>query len=87
MKIEHEQNRFFTKVDAIVAHLDYELADKVMTITHTIVPEALGGRGIAGHLTKAAFDHARAQGYKIIPACSYVAAWVKRHADEQDLLA
>jgi uncharacterized protein len=87
MNILHEQQRFFVSLEGYHAHLEYELHDGVMTITHTIVPEALGGRGLAAQLTKAAFDHARATGLKIIPACSYVAAWVKKHTQEQDLLA
>jgi uncharacterized protein len=86
MTIAHTPNKFVTQVDGITAHLEYELAGQVMTITHTMVPDALGGRGIAAQLTQAAFDHARAEGFKIIPACSYAASWAKRHAQEQELL-
>jgi uncharacterized protein len=87
MSIAHEPNRFVLHADGHTAHLDYELAGKVITITHTIVPEPLGGRGIAAQLAKAAFDYARAADLKIIPACSYVAAWAKKHAEAKDLLA
>jgi uncharacterized protein len=87
MNISHEPHRFFVSIEGQNAHLDYELYDGVMTITHTVVPEVLGGRGIAAQLTKAAFDHARTKGLKIIPQCSYVAVWVKKHIEEQDLLA
>jgi uncharacterized protein len=85
--ITHETQRFSTVIDGHLAKLDYTCDGTIMTITHTNVPDALGGRGIAGQLTQAAFDHARAAGWKIVPACSYAAAWVKRHASEQDLLA
>jgi uncharacterized protein len=87
MSITHEPNRFVLHAEGHTAHLDYELSGQVMTITHTSVPEALGGRGIAAQLTKAAFDYARKAKFKIIPACSYVAAWVQKHAGEQDMLA
>jgi uncharacterized protein len=87
MTIMHEPQRFFAALEGHSAHLDYELRDGVMIITRTIVPEALAGRGIAAQLTKTAFDHARAAGLKILPHCSYAAAWVKKHPDEQDLLA
>jgi predicted GNAT family acetyltransferase len=53
----------------------------VMTITHTGVPTALGGRGLAGEITKFALDHARAQGWKVIPQCSYVAAYINKHPE------
>ncbi len=87
MNIGHKDQRFFAEIDGYLAKLEYALDGDIMTITHTHVPEALGGRGIAGQLTKAAFDHARSAGWKIMPACSYAAAWAKRHPETQGLLA
>ena len=78
--------RFVTEADGHVANLDYEMAGGVMHITHTHVPEAIGGRGIAGRLAEAAFHHARVEGWKVRPLCSYVEAWVKRHPEWADLL-
>jgi predicted GNAT family acetyltransferase len=87
--IEHVpgQQRFNTVVDGVAAHLEYQRSDGVMTITHTIVPPAIGGRGIAGSLVKAALDHARAEGLKVDPRCSYSGAWMHRHPEYQDLRA
>ena len=65
--------------------LDYTLADHVMTITHTGVPAEVGGRGIASALVQAAMDAARAERWKVVPACSYASAWIKRHPEYQDL--
>jgi len=48
------------------------------TIHHTFVPVELRGRNFAGHLAKAAFDHARTEGFKIIPRCSYIARYAER---------
>jgi hypothetical protein len=67
--------------------LDYELDGRVMVITHTGVPSAVGGRGIASALTAAAVAWARAEGYSISPACSYAATWFRRHPEHADLLA
>ncbi|TWI12071.1 GNAT family N-acetyltransferase [Aerolutibacter ruishenii] len=81
-------NRFATTVEGVIAHLDYELEAGVLVITHTIVPPAIGGRGIAGQLAQAAFDHARAKGLKVRPECSYADVWARRHhASVGDLLA
>ncbi|PYE84989.1 GNAT family N-acetyltransferase [Pseudoroseicyclus aestuarii] len=55
--------------------------------THTGVPEAFGGRGIAGRLVSALVEDARAQGFRIVPACSYVALWARRHPETQELFA
>src|SRR5690606_13761059 len=52
--IEHNapRQRFEWTEDGIVSELDYQLQNGLMSITHTGVPEALGGRGIAADLTK-----------------------------------
>ena len=45
------------------------------------------GRGIAGAITRHALDYSREQGWKVIPNCPYVAAWIKRHPEYQNLVA
>jgi predicted GNAT family acetyltransferase len=79
--------RFETTVDDLLARADYQVAGGVMRLYHTEVPQALEGRGIAGAMVKAALAHARAEGLRVEPACSYVRAYMKRHPDTQDLLA
>ncbi len=54
---------------------------------HTLVPRELEGQGIAGQLVRALIADARAQGFRIVPQCSYVAAQFARHADWADLRA
>jgi predicted GNAT family acetyltransferase len=58
-----------------------------MVITHTIVPAAIGGRGIAGDLVRAALEHAKAQGLKVEPRCSYADAWMRKHPQFEALRA
>ena len=88
-EIRHDQagSQFFTEVDGQRALLDYRLADGVLAITHTGVPEAIGGRGIAGALVRAAFEYAQANGLKVAPRCSYAASWMQRHPEFADLAA
>ena len=80
-------SRFETTVDGHRCVADYQLHDAVMTMTHTYVPRVLEGRGIAAALVAAALAHARAAGWRVRPACSYVARYMQRHVDTQDLLA
>ena len=84
--ISHDlsSRQFTTDVDGNRAHLDYTLDDGVMTITHTRVPPAIGGRGIAGELMAAALEAARAAGWTVKPACSYAKAYMERHARSGD---
>lgn len=77
---------FSVEIDGQRGVVDYILRDDVMTITHTRVPEAIGGRGVAAALVKAALDCARSNGWKVIPACSYAAAYIQRHSDYEVLL-
>lgn len=82
-QIRHEpdQHRFVTTVEGVDATLQYRLEEGCMVITHTLVPDAVGGRGIAAGLTRAAFDHARDAGLQVRPACSYAAGWAERHPE------
>lgn len=54
---------------------------------HTRVPKALEGRGIGSALVKALIADARAEGYQIVPQCSFVAAAFDRHPEWADLRA
>jgi predicted GNAT family acetyltransferase len=87
--IQHDTSKqcFFLFVDGQRCVLDYTLQDHFMTITHTGVPDALGGRGLAAQLTKFALEHARAQHWKVIPRCSYAAVYIQRHAEYATLVA
>ncbi len=79
-------SRFEITVDGHLCVADYQLHDGVMTMTHTLVPPVLEGRGIAAALAGAALAHARAAGLRVRPACSYVARYMQRHRDTLDLL-
>jgi len=84
--ISHDQNakRFTTEVDGRLAELTYTLAGSVMTITHTRVPTAIGGRGIAAELMSAALRVAKTAGWSVNPACSYAAAYMRKAAQGPD---
>jgi uncharacterized protein len=88
--IEHNktQLRFETNVDQSLCVIDYELQATTHTValTHVIVPSAVEGRGIAGQLTQAALDWARAESYRVNPVCPYVQTWLRRHPEYMDLV-
>lgn len=82
-----EQQRFELVMDGELCVLEYRLLGNTMTINHTGVPAALGGRGLAGELTETAFNAARKLGWRIVPACSYSANWIQKHPEFNDVLA
>jgi predicted GNAT family acetyltransferase len=81
-----QANRFEAVVDGHTAVAMYETAPRVITFTHTRVPESLRGRGIANELAKTALAAARERGLQVVPKCTFFAAYMKRHPETQDLL-
>ncbi|HUD30000.1 MAG TPA: GNAT family N-acetyltransferase [Novosphingobium sp.] len=54
---------------------------------HTLVPPAIGGRGVAMRLVEAMVADAREHGFKIGPLCSYVDVAFRRHPEWADVRA
>lgn len=48
---------------------------------HTSVSDAYAGRGLASVLVRGALDDAVSSGYRIVPVCPYVAAWLKKYPE------
>ena len=88
-RVTHEPgaSRFTLDAPGGLAWLDYALrGGRVMDIHFTWTPPADRGAGVAGLLVRAALEHARAQGYQVVPSCGYVAAWIRRHPEYGDLV-
>ena len=84
--VEHQPGRFVLRVEGQVAELVYERRGDVLDIQHTYTPPALRGRELAARLTEAAFAFARSEGLRVVPTCSYTAAWAERHPEVRDLV-
>ncbi len=83
MQINHleEKKRFETVEDGVTAYVSYRIENGELDIRHTIVPEAIGGRGIASGLVKAAYNYARSAGLQPVATCSYAVSWLERHPE------
>lgn len=88
LSIEHNTtlSRFEYHENQLVSYLEYAVIQDVMHIKHTFVPKELGGKGIAGELTKAALTTAQSEQWKVKPVCSYAVAYIERHPEYQALL-
>lgn len=53
---------------------------------HTEIGSEFGGRGLATKLIAAALEDTRAAGKRIVPTCSFVAAYVDKHDEYRDLV-
>ena len=89
MEVIHdiENQKFYAIVDGLESHLEYVKRDKVLNLNHTYVPNELRGKGIAGKLVEAALTFVQENKLKIIPSCSYVAEYIRRHKEYEELLA
>ena len=88
MSVEHDarRHRFHLPAGRGEAYLDYRVVDAgTLDFRSTYVDPALRGRGLAAEVVKEALDHARASGKRIVPTCSYVRAYLRRHPEYADL--
>jgi predicted GNAT family acetyltransferase len=78
-----EANRFEIRLGGDVAIIDYMLNGRNITMTHTEVPPAFEGKGIAAKLAKFALDWAKENDYKVNPLCPYIKNYVNKHPEYQ----
>ncbi len=67
--------------DTLAGFVDYRVRDDRMSLTHTETDPELQGRGLAAALVRATLDAARDSGLSVLPHCSYVSAFIKRHPE------
>lgn len=84
-----EDNRILLRdaTDKTVALIEFpSIEENTVEITHTEVAQELGGKGIAGELTKLAAQHIRTQHKKVVLTCSYAIRWFHKHPEFSDIL-
>lgn len=82
------KKRFELEADGDVAIAEYAARSPgMLAFTHTFTPPRLRGRGIAARLVQGALEQVRAEGFKVIPQCWYVADYIDNHPEFSDLLA
>lgn len=87
LEIVHNQaaKRFETSIDGQTGYISYQEGADKLVYDHTIVPQQLGGRGVGSALVKHALNYAREQNKKVVPQCSFVASYISKHPEYQDL--
>ena len=81
-----QASRFEAHTAAGLALCSYRRWGDVLDLHHTEVPPALQGQGMAAALVAATLAWARAEGLRVRPTCNYVASYMRRHPQSQDLL-
>jgi len=84
--VTHNDRQYQITVDGEQAGFaDYIEAGEQRIFHHTVIDKAFGGRGLAGTLVGAALDDTRAAGKRVVPACSFVEAYITKHPEYADL--
>jgi predicted GNAT family acetyltransferase len=65
---------------------EYVARGKTRVILHVEAAPALRGTGAASTFMQSLAEHARAEGLKLEPICSYAMLWLKRHPEYADVL-
>ncbi|MCW2964824.1 MAG: hypothetical protein JWO17_2076 [Actinomycetia bacterium] len=80
--------RYEIEVDGEVAgFINYRREPGVIEMVHTDVDPRFEGKGVGAALVQGALDDVRARGLKVRPYCPFVAAYIRRHPEYQDLVA
>ena len=80
-----EENRFETFIDGKLCKLDYIQNGSNFVITHVGVHPSLRGQGVAGKIVEVGLEYARENSFRVIPMCSYAAAYIRRHPEHAEL--
>ena len=70
-----------------IVHADYAVQGDTRVILYVEADPALRGTGAAGAFMQSLAEHARAEGLKLAPRCSYAVVWLKRHPEYGDIVA
>jgi uncharacterized protein len=81
------RQRFELEAGDALAFVDYRREGSKLLLTHAEVPPALRGGGVGSALVKGTLELVRQRGEKVVPLCSFVAHYMERHPEVQDLLA
>jgi predicted GNAT family acetyltransferase len=82
-----EAHRFELRVDGTVAaYVEYNVLSNGLLFSHTEVLPGNEGRGLGSAIGRFALDHARAASVQVIPVCHFIAGFLRKHLEYQDLV-
>ena len=89
LKVENNESkhRFEINLDEGTVFILYtKQGENVYNLYHTEVPPQFAGKGVGSALAKGTLEYIKAEGKQIIPTCPFVAAYLKKHPEYQELV-
>lgn len=81
--------RYEARVDGkseVAGIAEYIRTSELVAFVHTEVSPEYEGRGVGAALARTALDEARAANLRVLATCPFIAGWIARHPEYQDLL-
>jgi predicted GNAT family acetyltransferase len=87
LEVTHNKagNTFEVWTDGYLSKLDYMQDGKNFVITHVGVHPEFRGQGLAGKIVDASLAYARQNSLRVIPMCSYAAAYIRKNPQYREL--
>ena len=83
-----ERGRFEIRDDdRVVGFATYHVDDALMTLPHTEIDPAMGGRGLGTQLVTGVLTAARERHLHVLPYCSFIRKYLLDHPADLDLVA
>ncbi len=79
-------HRFEAEIDGLHAVAEYRITGDTISFTHTEVPEQFRGQGVGEALAEFGLNSARDRNLKVEPLCRFIAAYIERNPNHQDLV-
>ena len=72
--------------DRLLGQAAYQRRGTQVVFVHTEVDDSAEHSGLGSRLVRSALDDVRGRGETVVPRCSFVAGWIQRHPEYQDLV-
>ncbi len=70
----------------LAGEIRYRRQPGAIVLVHTEIDPSFEGRGLGSALVRGALDDIRANGLRLVPVCPFVAAFLRRHPEYDDLV-
>ncbi|WP_077001375.1 GNAT family N-acetyltransferase [Variovorax sp. KK3] len=82
-----DQHRYEAHIDGQLAgYCEYNVLSNAVMFTHTEVLPAFEGQGVGSALARHVLDDARTQATPVIPACQFIAGYIRKHREYLDVV-
>ncbi|MEU5566391.1 GNAT family N-acetyltransferase [Micromonospora musae] len=83
-----ERDRFEARNETgdLAGIVTYQLTGTIIAYTHTEVDPEFEGEGVGSTLARAVMDDARAKGRTVVPICPFIAKWLTRHPEYEQIV-